>query len=164
MTFASASEFAYFSARERPPALIFSENLVISDFMTDLDPKKSHVKQIFPDTTPGPKCPANISVQTDGRISKTIVRILSRKRKRHQHARNFCSPNFCFEAPAGKNLLGRSEPKPSLQVMYNSKWPRRRRKALKSRQRTNFVILRHVRGHQRRDIMKFSKFRILHRP
>ena len=33
--------------------------------------------------------------------------------------------------------------------------------ALKSRQREKFVILGHVRGHQRRDIMKFSKFRIL---
>ncbi len=45
-----------FSARERPPASIFHENFEISDFMTNLVLAKSGVKQIFPDTTPGPKC------------------------------------------------------------------------------------------------------------
>ena len=33
---------------------------------------------------------------------------------------------------------------------------------IETRQRENFVILRHVRVHQRRDTMKFSKFRISH--
>ena len=56
LKFASANKFAYFSAREGPPASIFHENFEISDFMTDLGRKNSSVKQIFPDTTPRPKC------------------------------------------------------------------------------------------------------------
>ena len=49
---------------------------------TDLDLKKSDMKQIFPDTTPQPKCQAHIKAQTDGRISQTIVRIQNYDRKR----------------------------------------------------------------------------------
>ena len=56
LKFASASEFAHFLAREGPPASIFHENFENSDFMTDLGPKKSGVKQIFTDTAPRPKC------------------------------------------------------------------------------------------------------------
>ena len=90
LKFASATEFAYFSAREGPPASIFHENFEIPDFMTDLDPAKSHVKQIFPDTAPRPKCQANMSLQTDGRISQTIFRIQSYEAKRDFFTRNFC--------------------------------------------------------------------------
>ena len=75
-----------------------------------------------------------------------IVRIQSNKPKRDENARNFCSHFLASRPRPGTELLGRWEPKPSLQVIYNSKWPRRRRKALKSRQRRNFVILRHVGG------------------
>ena len=44
LKFASASEFADFSLRERSPASIFHEIFEISDFAPDLDPRKSFSK------------------------------------------------------------------------------------------------------------------------
>ena len=116
---ASASEFCDFTAREGSPAARFHENFEISNFAPDLDLTKFCLKQFFWDAPAQPKPPAHISQQSDGRISKTIVGIQSRKPKGHGNARKFCSPNFCFEAPAITILPGRWEPKPSLQVMYN---------------------------------------------
>ena len=49
---------------------------------TDLDPKKSGMNQIFPDTVRQPKPPTHIKKQTDGRISQTIVGIQSNQAKR----------------------------------------------------------------------------------
>ena len=49
---------------------------------TDLNAKKSDIKQIFPDTAPQPKPPAHIKEQTDERISQTILRIQSNQAKR----------------------------------------------------------------------------------
>ena len=51
--------------------------------MTDLERLNFDGKQIFPDTTPRPKCQANIAPQTDGRISQTILKIQSYEAKRN---------------------------------------------------------------------------------
>ena len=67
LKFAPASEFVNFSAREGSPASIFFENVEISDFASDLDLAKSHLKTIFLDTAAQPIPPANIFQQTDGR-------------------------------------------------------------------------------------------------
>ena len=69
---------------------------------TDLGVKKSDTKQIFPDTAPQPKPPANIKEQTDERISQTIFSIPSNQAKRDFF------PGFPvrhldrFDAPAGE--------------------------------------------------------------
>ena len=97
---ASARKFCDFSAREGSPAAIFHENFEISNFAPDLGLDKFCVKQFPKDTATQPQPPAHISQQSDGRILKTIVRIQRRKPKRYENARKFCSPNFCFEAPA----------------------------------------------------------------
>ena len=49
---------------------------------TDLDLKKSDMKQIFPDTAPENKCGAHIKEQTDERISQTTFVIQSCEAKR----------------------------------------------------------------------------------
>ena len=98
----------------------------------------------------------HINAQTDGRISKTIVRNQNTKRKRHRNARKFCSPNFCFEAPPGRILLGRWEPEPSLQVIYNQKRQQRRREALKFASARKFCYFRAREGSPAANIMKFS--------
>ena len=77
----------------------------IPDFMRDLDPTKFCLKEFFGSTAAQPQPPAHTSQRSDGRISKTIVRIQSSKPKRNENARKFCSPNFCFEAPATQTLL-----------------------------------------------------------
>ena len=118
---ASASEFCDFTAREGSPAATFHEKIEISNFAPDLGAAKSHPQEIFWDTAAQPKPPAHIYQRSDGRISKTIVRIQSRKPKRDENARKFCSPNFCSETLPTTVLLGRWEPKPSLQVTYNQK-------------------------------------------
>ena len=76
-----------FFFHEMPPASIFHEILKNSDFASDLDPAKSHVKTIFLDTTAQPIPPANISQQTDGRKLKSVGPILRNLRKRDQDAR-----------------------------------------------------------------------------
>ena len=116
---ASATKFCDFRAREGPPAARCHENFEISNFAPDLDATKFCLKQFFWDAPAQPKPPAHISQRSDGRISKTIVRIRNRKPKRDENARKFCSPNFRFEAPPTTVLLGRWEPKPSLQVTYD---------------------------------------------
>ena len=87
LKFASASEFGHFSSRERPPASIFHEIFEISDFASDLDLAKSHVKTIFLDAAAQPIPPPNISQQTDGRKLKSIGPILRNLRKRDEDAR-----------------------------------------------------------------------------
>ena len=81
LKFASATEFGHLSSRERPPASIFHETFEISDFASDLDLAKSHVKTIFLDATAQPIPPTNISQQTDGRKLKSIGPISRNVRK-----------------------------------------------------------------------------------
>ena len=96
---ASAKKFCDLKAREGSPAARYHEIFEISNSAPDLEDAKSHAKRIFRDTAAQPKPPAHVSQQSDGRISKTIVRILSSKPKRDENARKLCSPNCCFEAP-----------------------------------------------------------------
>ena len=102
---ASARKFCDFSAREGSPAAIFHEIFEFSNFAPGLEWQKSGVQEFFRDTAAQPQPPAHISQQTDGRILKTIARIQSRKPKRAENAPKFCSPNFCFEAPAVQDYL-----------------------------------------------------------
>ena len=83
----SANEFSDSSSREGPPTSIFHEIFGISDFASDLDLAKSHVKTIFLDTTAQSIPPTNTSQQTDGRKLKSIGPILRNLRKRDQDAR-----------------------------------------------------------------------------
>ena len=117
LKFASARKFCDFRAREGSPAARYHEIFEISDFASGLESAKSGAQKFLWSTPAQPKPPAHISQRSDGRISKTIVRIQSSKPKRDENARKFCSPFFCFEAPATTDLLGRWQPTPSLQVM-----------------------------------------------
>ena len=83
---ASAKKFCDFRARDGSPAAMFHEIFEISNFAPDLGTAKSDVNRIFRDTTAQPEQPAHISQQTDGRISRTIVRIQSSKPKRDENA------------------------------------------------------------------------------
>ena len=94
-----SEEFCDFTAREGSPAAIFHEIFEISDFASDLGAAKSRLQEFFWGTAAQPQAPAHISQQTDGRISKTIVRIQSRKPKRDENAPNFCSSFFLLRGP-----------------------------------------------------------------
>ena len=97
--FGSASEFGHFSEREEPPASIFHQIFQFSDFASDLESAKSHVKTIFLDTTAQPIPPANISQQIDGRKLRSIGPTLRNLRRRHRNARKSGSHVHCFAAP-----------------------------------------------------------------
>ena len=101
---ASAEKFCDFKAREGSQAAIFHEIFEISNFAPDLGDQNSDTQELFRDAAAQPQQPAHIPQQTDGRISKTIVKIQSRKPKLHENAPKFCSPFVCFEAPAGKSI------------------------------------------------------------
>ena len=101
---ASAKKFCDFKAREGSLAARFHEIFEISNFASDLDPAKSHVQKSFWETAAQPSPPPHISQRSDERLPQTILRIQSSKPKRDENARKFCSPNFCFAAPAGNNI------------------------------------------------------------
>ena len=63
--------------------------------------------EFFRDAAAQPKPPTHISQRFDGRISKTIVKMQSKKPKRDEHTRKLCSPNCCFEAPAENSITYR---------------------------------------------------------
>ena len=79
---ASAKDFGDLRAREGSPASISPKIFEISNFAPDLGVPKSHLQEFFWNAAAEPQPPAHVSQQTDGRISKTIVRIQSNQAKR----------------------------------------------------------------------------------
>ena len=71
---------------------------------TDLDVKKSGMKQIFPDTARQPQPPAHTKEQTDELISRTIDRIQSNQATREIVPGLPVRHLDRFDAPAGNNI------------------------------------------------------------
>ena len=92
-----------------------SRGMQILRSLTDLSPKKTGMKQIFPDTARQPRPPAHIKEQTDERISQTIVRIQTNQAKR-VFSRIFRSPSWPLRRPGPREVLLGRKSKPSLQA------------------------------------------------
>ena len=84
---------------------------------TDLAPQKSGIKQIIRATARQPKPPTHIKEQTDGRKSKTIVRIQSSDHKRGIFPGFPARQVDCLDAPGLEQYCLDGKAEPSLQAI-----------------------------------------------
>ena len=160
---APARKFCDFRAREGPPAAIFHEIFANHPPTQNLTSPRSSSNKFcghqgsnniilecfsFALTKPQRNTPGRSRATTENVSDHRIVSL------RHK---------FGFDHPAENNTSwAETASNHSVSTSHLGIERMWRRKALKSRQRRIFVILGHVRGHQRQYFMKFSQ--IAHRP